>query len=87
MSNKERTYLLMKELQAQRLILRPIALDHAKAYEKLFVDYRVIRYLSKAVPWPYPEGGMAEYLKSSILLFREQNISCMACSPKSNHRI
>jgi len=70
MSNKERTYLLMKELQTQRLILRPITLDRADAYEKLFVDYRVIRYLSNAVPWPYPEGGVAEYLKSSILPFQ-----------------
>lgn len=39
----------------------------AADYEKYFVDYEVISHLSAAVPWPYPKGGVADYLKTIIL--------------------
>jgi RimJ/RimL family protein N-acetyltransferase len=39
----------------------------AADYEKHFVDYEVISQLSSVVPWPYPKGGVAEYLKTLIL--------------------
>ncbi len=54
-------------LETQRLILKPITLEMADDYEKNFVDYEVINQLSALVPWPYPKGGVAEYLKSLIL--------------------
>lgn len=50
-----------------RLILRAVELSDAPAYEKHFVDYEVIRYLSAQVPWPYPENGVRWYLENVIL--------------------
>lgn len=54
-------------LQTKRLILKPIRLSDAESYEALFVDYEVVSQLAAAVPWPYPKGGVAEYLKTLIL--------------------
>ncbi len=51
----------------QRLILRGVSLDDVPAYERYFVDYEVIRYMTDAVPWPYPAGGVGEYLEKVVL--------------------
>jgi len=53
--------------QTERLLLRGIRLEDADAYTKHFVDYAVISHLSPTVPWPYPEGGVFDYLKNRIL--------------------
>ena len=50
-----------------RLILKPVTLADAPAYQRHFVDYEVIRYLSSAVPWPYPEDGVQYFLENLIL--------------------
>ena len=48
--------------ETNRLLLRPPTLDDVPAYTRHFVDYEVIRHLSAAVPWPYPDNGVADYL-------------------------
>jgi len=53
--------------QTSRLILRELVEADATAYEKYFVDYNVIRTLTSLVPWPYPKGGVLEYIKTQIL--------------------
>lgn len=53
--------------ETTRLLLREISLSDVSAYEQHFLDYEVVRYLSSAVPWPYPPGGIIEYLKTVIL--------------------
>jgi [ribosomal protein S5]-alanine N-acetyltransferase len=50
-----------------RLLLRAMELTDAPAYERHFVDYEVIRELSAHVPWPYPAGGVREYLATRVL--------------------
>ncbi|MBN1117298.1 MAG: GNAT family N-acetyltransferase [Bacteroidales bacterium] len=55
------------EYRTERLILRGVTLADAPSYTEHFVDYDVIRYLSQLVPWPYPEHGVEEYLKNSVL--------------------
>lgn len=50
-----------------RLILREVIEADALSWEKYFVDYRVVRTLASLVPWPYPAGGILEYLKTQIL--------------------
>ena len=50
-----------------RLVLRELSLSDAPAYERHFVDYEVIRNLSSAVPWPYPEGGVLEYIRDNVV--------------------
>lgn len=53
--------------ETKRLFLRGITLEDVPAYEKHFVDYEVIRYLSSVVPWPYPKNGVEDFIKSMIL--------------------
>lgn len=53
--------------QTKRLLLKNISLEHLTSYEENFVDYEVIRHLSNIVPWPYPEGGIEDYIKNIIL--------------------
>ncbi len=55
------------KLETKRLVLKPLELSHSESYEKNFVDYEVIRFLSDQVPWPYPAGGVADFLENVIL--------------------
>jgi ribosomal-protein-alanine N-acetyltransferase len=55
------------KLETKRLILKGLELSDAEAYETNFVDYEVIRFLSDKVPWPYPAGGVADFLENVIL--------------------
>lgn len=50
-----------------RLILKPVKQEDESAYKRHFVDYEVIRYLSAAVPWPYPENGIRDFIQNYIL--------------------
>ncbi len=49
-----------------RLQLKPVDLEDIPSYRNHFVDYEVIRSLSAAVPWPYPEDGIEKYMKEMI---------------------
>jgi [ribosomal protein S5]-alanine N-acetyltransferase len=51
----------------KRLSLRPVNKADIPAYTRYFVDYEVIRHLSAAVPWPYPENGVADYILNRLL--------------------
>jgi len=51
----------------ERLILRGLTEADAPAYEKNFVDYEVISQLAFAVPWPYPAGGVLDYIRHQII--------------------
>jgi ribosomal-protein-alanine N-acetyltransferase len=53
--------------ETDRLFLRGVELKDEPAYKKNFVEYEVIRHLSSAVPWPYPENGVREFIESHIL--------------------
>lgn len=55
------------EYLTQRLTLKGVTLEDVPAYTKHFVDYEVIRKLSRTAPWPYPENGVQEYLSHVIL--------------------
>jgi len=52
--------------KTKRLILKGISEKDIPAYEKHFVNYEVIRHLTNA-PWPYPEGGVEDFIKNNIL--------------------
>ena len=53
--------------ETTRLILRDITERDAPAYEKHFIDYDVIGTMSYIVPWPYPENGVLDYIRTSII--------------------
>ena len=53
--------------ETTRLILRDITERDASAYERHFVDYDVIGTMSHIVPWPYPENGVLEYIRTTVI--------------------
>jgi len=58
---------ILPVFETERLILRGITKEDVPAYEKHFIDYNVISQLSGAVPWPYPEDGVMDYICNVIL--------------------
>lgn len=54
----------------KRLILRAVTLEDEPAYTRHFVNYEVIRHLSDKVPWPYPDNGVSDYLRDTILPYQ-----------------
>src|ERR1700748_374006 len=53
--------------ETARLILKGVTTADAPSYTKYFVDYEVIRHLSAAVPWPYPENGVSDFIRDQIM--------------------
>jgi ribosomal-protein-alanine N-acetyltransferase len=53
-----------------RLILRELVETDALAYKKHFVDYNVVRTLTNLIPWPYPENGVLEYIRTYVLPYQ-----------------
>lgn len=53
-------------LSTPRLWLRPVTEDDVAAHERRFVDWEVIRHLNDSVPWPYPEGGVRDFIRGYI---------------------
>ncbi|KTD02016.1 GNAT family N-acetyltransferase [Legionella feeleii] len=53
--------------KTERLILREMTEADLPNYEKYFIDYEVIRYLTASVPWPYPAEGVRDYLNQEII--------------------
>jgi [ribosomal protein S5]-alanine N-acetyltransferase len=49
-------------LETEQLWLRSVSDLDIPALERHFVDYEVVRFLSRRVPWPYPEGGVRAHL-------------------------
>jgi len=54
-------------LQTPRLILRPLELADAEQAQPLFPEWEVVRYLTKAVPWPYPPDGCYTFYRDFTL--------------------
>jgi RimJ/RimL family protein N-acetyltransferase len=54
-------------LETSRLILRPLELADATQTQVLFPQWEVVRYLTHAVPWPYPEDGAHKYYRDVTL--------------------
>jgi ribosomal-protein-alanine N-acetyltransferase len=54
-------------LETPRLILRPLELADAAQAQLLFPQWEVLRYLTHAVPWPYPEDGACTYYRDVTL--------------------
>lgn len=50
----------------ERLILRELSEEYAASYEKHFVDYEIVSQLAKSVPWPYPAGGILDFIRTDV---------------------
>ena len=52
--------------ETNRLKLRAVTQADVTSYQKYFADYEVISHLSAAVPWPFPENGVQDFLDKFI---------------------
>ena len=59
--------MLTPTLETARLILRPLALADAARTQELFPRWEIVRYLSAAVPWPYPAHGAFTFYRDAAL--------------------
>jgi RimJ/RimL family protein N-acetyltransferase len=53
-------------LETPRLVLRPLALSDAPAIQRHFNNWNIIRQLSAAVPWPYPDDGAESFVRLQL---------------------
>ncbi|MGC2695564.1 MAG: GNAT family N-acetyltransferase [Candidatus Angelobacter sp.] len=58
---------MVPTLQTPRLILRPLELSDAEQAQLLFPHWEIVRYLTKAVPWPYPLDGAYTFYRDVAL--------------------
>ena len=54
-------------LRTRQLLLQPLTLGDAAAIQERFAHWEVVRYLSAAVPWPYPDDGALSYVRDVAL--------------------
>ena len=54
-------------LVTERLILRAPRLEDAAAIQQHFPHWDIVKYLSRVVPWPYPENGAEDFLKNVVM--------------------
>jgi RimJ/RimL family protein N-acetyltransferase len=54
-------------LQTARLLLRPLELADADQIQQLFPQWEVVRYLTAAIPWPYPPDGALVFCRDHAL--------------------
>lgn len=72
-------YVLMKipTLETKRLILRPVSIDDAPAIQKYFNNWNIIKNLSTAAPWPYPDNGAETFLCDIALPAMKKGEACV----------
>ena len=58
---------MIPTLETSRLWLRPLELADAEQTQKLFPRWEIVRFLTKAVPWPYPPDGALTYYRDVAL--------------------
>lgn len=54
------------QLDAPRLLLRPLQLSDAPDIQAHFARWSVVQHLSVEVPWPYPENGAEAYARNAL---------------------
>lgn len=71
-------------LTTERLILKPVTIEDLPSYKKHFIDYEVIKFLSAAVPWPYPDNGVEFFLNHLVLPRQGKDRWCFGIFLKTN---
>jgi RimJ/RimL family protein N-acetyltransferase len=54
-------------LETRRLYLLPLGLADVPAVQAQFPRWEIVRYLSRAVPWPYPPDGALCFIRDEAL--------------------
>jgi [ribosomal protein S5]-alanine N-acetyltransferase len=55
------------EGRTERLLLRPLSLEDAPEIQRLFPQWKVVKYLAAKVPWPYPPDGAEQFIRDAAL--------------------
>ena len=50
----------------ERLVLKQVTEADIPSYQKHFNNYEIIKHLNSNVPWPYPNNGVEEHLKTTV---------------------
>lgn len=58
---------MVPHLQTPRLFLRPLELADAEQVQLLFPHWEIVRYLTAAIPWPYPPDGAHTFYRDVAL--------------------
>lgn len=58
---------MIRPIETERLLLRPLGLDDVEAIQRVFPQWEIVRWLDQTVPWPYPEDG-AHYFVEQVVL-------------------
>jgi ribosomal-protein-alanine N-acetyltransferase len=58
---------MTRQLETNRLILRPLELADAEDTQLLFPHWELVRFLESRVPWPYPGDGALTYYRETAL--------------------
>jgi RimJ/RimL family protein N-acetyltransferase len=53
-------------LETARLILRPLELRDAAAFQRDFPDWEVLKRLHAGIPWPYPDDGAITHVRECL---------------------
>ena len=54
-------------LRTERLVLRPLVLADAAQIQAVFPQREIVKYLTTAVPWPYPDDGALTFIRDLAL--------------------
>ena len=54
-------------IETDRLHLRALRLDDARATQLLFPHWEIVRYLNARLPWPYPADGAESFYRDVAL--------------------
>ncbi len=63
-------------LETARLWLRPLREEDAPRIQGLFPNPNVVRYLNASIPWPYPEDGAIDHVRSVLPKIEAQEEYC-----------
>ncbi len=58
---------MIHALETPRLLLRPLELADAEQAQKLFPQWDIVKFLNKAIPWPYPDDGALIFYRDQVL--------------------
>ena len=58
---------MIRQLETDRLYLRPLTLEDAGQIQERFPHWEVVRFLSAVVPWPYPPDGALTFCQDVAL--------------------
>lgn len=54
-------------LETPRLLLRLLRLGGAPRIQEFFPHYEIVKHMTSAIPWPYPDNGAVTFLSTIML--------------------